>query len=108
MTLELKENKLKKVKKKVEKIKNFYKHLIVFLIINLLFVISSNLLELNIQLFGDLKINNQWSFENPKHYPLWLIWGVFLIFHGLNTFIGPFFLNEKWEQKKIDEIMGKK
>ena len=108
MTLDLEENKLKKVKRKVERLKGFYKHLIAFLIINLLFVLSSNLLEFNFQLFGDLNINNRWSFENPKHYPLWLIWGIFLLFHAINTFVKPIFFTEDWEKKKINELMHKK
>ena len=77
--------------KKVKEIKEFYQHLAVFLLCNLI-VIVVNLMT------------------SPGY--LWFIWcvsgwGLGLILHGLSVFNLPPFFNKEWEERKIREILEK-
>jgi hypothetical protein len=68
-------------KKRVEKIKGFYVHLIVYVVINaMLFAVNKN--------FGTA---------------LW--WGLGLVIHAVNVFLFEGFLGKEWEERKINEIM---
>lgn len=79
---------------RVQKIKNFYKHLIVFIIVNA-YVIYKKTLHID---EGETILD---AFKLP------VFWGIGLVLHGLNTFdILPFF-GKKWEDEKIKEILDK-
>ncbi len=79
-------------KQKVQKIKKFYSHLIVFLIVNL-FLAGLNYYQ------------NSWSYP----WFLWVTagWGIGIVFDYLSAFeINPVF-NKKWEERRINEYMEK-
>ncbi|GAA0441599.1 2TM domain-containing protein [Lentibacillus halophilus] len=79
-----------KAKEKVERLKDFYSHLIVYGLVNtLLFVIN--------------------MVTNPDYW--WFLyalggWGIGIIIHGLSI-KDNHFLGAKWEEKKIKEYMEK-
>jgi len=80
-----------KAKKKVEAMRGFYIHLIVYICVNLLLLVV-NLLT------------------TPRF--LWFLfplfgWGIGLFFHGFGVFGTNKILGKEWEEKKIKEIIEK-
>tara|TARA_R110002049_G_scaffold103458_2_gene249723 strand:- start:542 stop:856 length:315 start_codon:yes stop_codon:yes gene_type:complete len=96
--MKTKESDLKyfKAKNRVEKLKKFYNHLAVYIIVNLIitgFKVSQNLDSWDSFINEFLTINVLSS---------WTVWGLFLIIH----FISVMFLHG-WEERKIEEYMSK-
>jgi len=96
--MKIKETNLKyiKAKNRVEKIKGFYNHLMIYIIINLVitgFKVSNNLDS------WDSFINELLSFDVLSS---WTVWGLVLLMH----FISVVFLHG-WEERKIEELMKK-
>lgn len=81
---------------RVKKIKGFYSHLLVYVIINLMIII------INIQA---LKVGE--SYFQKENFFTAFFWGIGLAAHGLSTFLPNIFLGKDWEQKKIREFMNK-
>lgn len=77
--------------KRVKRIKGFYKHLIIYICINLALII----------------INITTSPRVLWFYWLLILWGIGLFFHGMSVFVFSKFYKKKWEEKKIEEIMKK-
>lgn len=86
------DNKYLRAKKKVEELKAFYIHLIVFILVNIMFII------INVLTFEE---SGHWWFV----YPL-MGWGIGLVAHGLSVssfgIFGP-----SWEDRKIKEYIDK-
>jgi len=83
--------KYEKAKKRVEDIKGFYSHLLVYIFVNL-FLILFNLIA------------------SSDHYWFWwplLGWGVGVVAHGVSVFGIRGILGPGWEQRKIREILEK-
>ena len=83
------EMKYQKAKKRVEEIKGFYIHLIVYVLVNLL-LFTINMVT------------------SPRG--LWFIWplmgwGIAIVLHAVSVFFGT--LGTGWEEKKIAELMNK-
>lgn len=83
--------------KRVKKIKGFYVHLIVYILVNAFFV------------FGDFysdyhKDINFWSWVNFNRIGFW---GIGLVAHGISVFGKDWFLGTNWEERKIQELMDK-
>lgn len=93
------DNKLKRAKKKVKEVKDFYTHLTVYIVINLV------LLALNLGIF-------QSGFANVR-IPTWsmfttpFFWGIGLFFHWLHVFKDKISFLKGWEERKIREYMDK-
>ena len=79
---------------KVKKIKAFYMHLIVFILVNTYVIIK--------------KTNHIDEGETIWHaFKLAFFWGIGLVFHGLRTFdLIPFF-GKDWEDRKVKEMIEK-
>lgn len=81
-------------KKRVKEIKDFYIHLIIFLVVVAILTI------INVANFA----------MNSEEVTLWFLfplgfWGFAVIMHALRTFlIGP---GSNWEKRKIKEVMDK-
>ena len=106
MNLKIKESKLARIQEKVGRIKSFYNHLILYILVNFIFTFSANFSEINIHIYNGFKISNQWAnFDSYKVYPLWLVWGVILIINAVALFSIPMLFGNKWEEKKIEEYM---
>lgn len=80
-------------KRKVKKMKGFYIHALVFILVNL-FIISQNIQEG--QTLSDM--DNYWTA---------IFWGIGLLVHGVSVFVPHIFLGKDWEEKKIRELMHK-
>ena len=97
------DKKLLKAKLRVEEIKEFYKHLITFVMVNLFLAF---IWKFSFKIFGNFIVSNQFDVDGFTHIPIWLIWGVFLVIHALKTFGFLNFFNKDWEEKKIKEFMN--
>lgn len=87
--------------RKVKRIKGFYSHLKVYLIVNVIIIISS----LNRNFFGSHFTDSglfEWHTYSTAFY-----WGLVVVGHALSVFGRDFFFSDDWEQKKIQEYMKK-
>lgn len=80
---------------KVAKIKKFYKHLLVYIIVNAFIVFK----KLN-------KIDEGETSWHAFYVPIF--WGIGLLIHALKTFDSIPFFGKDWEEKKIKEFMNNK
>lgn len=87
---------LEQAREKVKKIKSFYTHLLIYVIVNLIVVFK------NIQ---DLGIDE--SYFQVHNFITFGSWGIVIIIHALSVFIPSFAFGSKWEQRKIKKIMEK-
>jgi len=81
--------KYERAKKRVDEIRGFYTHAIVYVCVNLVLFL--------INLF--LSPGGWWFF-----WPL-MGWGIGLFFHAMGTFVFNRFPGKKWEENKIEELM---
>ncbi|WP_310594529.1 2TM domain-containing protein [Flavobacterium sp.] len=82
--------------KKVKKLKGFYTHAIVYVVINSMIVI------INIQ-----NLSPGESYFQFKNFFTAFGWGIGLLAHGMATFVPYFILGKDWEERKIKELMEK-
>lgn len=79
--------------KRVKRLKGFYIHAAVYVLVNL-FLIANN-----VQRGVDLSsINNYWTA---------IFWGIGLLGHALSVFLPTFIFGKNWEERKIRELMDK-
>jgi len=97
----LEEEKYILAKKKVKKIKDFYIHFLVYVLVNIF--LSS------IIVFGLVKSGDTFAaaFSNFGVYSTWLFWGIGVFFHAIGTFGFGYLFSKKWEEDKIKELMQK-
>lgn len=81
-------------KKRVQAIKGFYIHALVYVLVNA-FIIYSN------------AVGDHQGFQTMNNYWTAIFWGIGLTAHGLTVFAPNFFLGKDWEQRKIKELMDK-
>ena len=96
------EHKYLLAKKRVEKIKGFYVHLIVYILVNIF--ISG------VVIFGMMNDGNKTFSEVYNHfgvYSTWLFWGIGLFFHWLGVFGSSIFFGKEWEKKQVEKYMGR-
>lgn len=82
--------------KKVRALKGFYRHLTVYLVINLL------LLYLNTREEGLIK-----GLVDISNYFTAFFWGIGLVAHAVGVFMPNFIFGGEWEERKIRELMEK-
>jgi len=85
------EIKYQKAKERVEAIKGFYTHLIVYIVVNLM-LYSINMIA---------SPDSLWFF-----WPL-MGWGIAVALHALSVFGPSLGFGADWEQRKIQELMEK-
>lgn len=87
------ENNIKylEAKKRVKRIKGFYIHALVFVLVNAFILVLKYLKTDNIEF-------HVWGIG---------LWGIGLFIHGLSVFLPNFILGSDWEEKKIRELMDK-
>ena len=98
----LTEQKLIKVKRRVAEIKKFYKHIVVYILVNLFLAF---IWKFSIKIAGDFIISNRFDGDNYTHFPIWLIWGFFLVLHAIIVFGFSNLLGKDWEARKINKFM---
>ena len=84
-TLTPDEIKYQEALKRVKKIKGFYSHLLVYLVVNTMLVV--------------LQYNNLDAGEN--------FWSTGVLAHALSVFIPTILVGKNWEERKIKELMEK-
>ncbi|MCZ8196604.1 MAG: 2TM domain-containing protein [Flavobacterium sp.] len=82
--------------KRVKKVKGFYTHLIVYVVINIMIII------VNIQ-----NLDKEDSYFQIENFFTAFFWGIGLLSHALSVFGPNLFLGKDWEDKKIKELMEK-
>lgn len=95
------DNKLKKAKKRVEDLKNFYMHLMSYIIVNGCITVA---------IVVGLMSNGKTLLEALSNFgtiSVWLFWGIGLLFHALYVFGNPLLFTKKWEEKQIQKFMEK-
>jgi 2TM domain len=83
--------------KRVKKIKGFYVHALVYVLVNAYLIISSY-------------VHTQHSdkdFVNWGTFSTALFWGIGLVAHGMSVFGRNLLFSADWEEKKIKEFMDK-
>ena len=83
--------------KRVKRIKGFYVHLLVYILVNI-FIIAGNSIR---------NSNSDPSFWSWQTFSTALFWGIGLVAHGLSVFGKNLFFSSNWEEKKIQELMDK-
>ncbi|WP_033961424.1 2TM domain-containing protein [Psychroserpens jangbogonensis] len=89
------EKKLIKAKKKVQKIKIFYLHVALYIIVVALISYNFYILE-----EGPYKSN-----ITALNISTLVFWTLFIGVHAWSVFKGKLFFNKSWEDKKIDKII---
>jgi hypothetical protein len=91
--------KLARAKKRIEDIKGFYTHLIVYVLVNLFIFLASTGLFTG----GNFSIGMpEWGYFTTPFF-----WGIGLFFHGLWVFGPSVRFLKNWEERKIKEYMDK-
>lgn len=84
------------VAKRVKRMKGFYKHAFIYLVINVIIMI------INIQ---NLKVGE--SYFKLENFFTAFFWGIGLLSHAFSIFGPELILGKNWEEKKIKEFMDK-
>lgn len=92
-----------KAQKRVHRIKQFYKHVGIYIVINLLVLIGRIVLEYQVDIESYGPEFKNWLNWNTLLTPLG--WGIGLLFHGLYVFKFRSNILEKWEKRKIQELI---
>jgi 2TM domain len=87
--------------KKVKKIKGFYSHLKIYIIVNAIIIVTN----LNKDFFGHNQ--NDYGWMEWHTYSTALYWGIGLLIHAFSVFGPDVFFNKDWEEKKIQKYMDK-
>jgi hypothetical protein len=84
-------------KSRVKKLKGFYIHLTVYVIVNSMLIFG---------IFYERSFNSTtfWSWET---FSTAIFWGIGLISHAISVFGKDLVFNKNWEEKKIQEFMNK-
>lgn len=87
--------------RKVKRIKGFYTHLRIYIIVNAIIIVSN----VNGDFFS--KGIHENGLLDWQTYSTALFWGIGLLVHGLSVFGRDVFFSHDWEQRKIEEYMKK-
>jgi hypothetical protein len=90
------EIKYQEAQKRVKKIKGFYTHAAIYLLVNIMIVI------INIQ-----NLEPGESYFKLENFFTAFFWGLGLLTHALSVFLPNIILGSNWEEKKIKELMEK-
>jgi hypothetical protein len=83
--------------KRVKRIKGFYVHALVYVLVNAFIIISSfNRSEIGTEVFF------KWHTYSTAFF-----WGIGLLAHGMSVFGREIFFGKNWEERKIQEFMEK-
>lgn len=92
-------SKYRKAKNKVEKLKAFYTHFVVYIVINT--VITA------VKVMNNM--NNGETFKEALYdfatLASWLFWGIAIAIHAFSVFGLPLILGDDWEERKIEKFM---
>lgn len=89
-------------KKRVEKLRKFYKHLATYIIVN---TFLSALFIFNDVNDGDTLKEALLNYHN---YKIWLYWGIGIAFQTINVFGERLFFSKDWEERKLNKYLNQK
>ena len=89
-----------RARKKVELIRKFYKHLVIYVLVNI--AISA----VKVVDYMSDGFTFEEAFFQLDVFIVWIIWGVFVILQAIKTFKAGTILGADWEERKIQEIMN--
>lgn len=92
----IEQEKYERAEKRVKRIKGFYSHLLVYIVINIMIVI------INVQNLDAGESYFQW-----RNFTTFGFWGIGLLAHALTVFMPDIILGKNWEERKIKEYMEK-
>ncbi|WP_055437592.1 2TM domain-containing protein [Lacinutrix algicola] len=95
-TNKIDQQRLDRARQRVKKIKSFYTHLLIYIVINLIVVFQ------NIE-----NLEPGESYFQAHNFITFTLWGIVIIIHALTVFLPNFVLGSNWEERKIKEIMEK-
>lgn len=97
----------KRAEKRVKRIKGFYKHLTIYLIVNAIIVIEGlwgiNFIEMNTADIDPAFV--EWLIWNVFSVPI--LWGIGLLIHGIRVFSPEMRFVKQWEEAQIRRMMEK-
>jgi len=91
--------KKERAKKRVEELKGFYIHFMVYVLVNIMIsvvIVVSHMYE------GDNFFEALWDFATIS---TWLFWGIGVFFHALKVFSYNPFFNKEWEERQIQKFI---
>lgn len=88
-----------RAKRRVDNIKGFYTHLIVYIVVNT-FITWQQVAE-----YIENGKNILQALQDNGAYMVWILWGIGLAIHGLNVFLINGVFGQKWEERKIKQYM---
>lgn len=89
------QEKYNRARKSVEKLKGFYIHLAVYIIVNTVLLLS---------IF--LRISDgHGNFWQAGHFLTPIFWGIGLFFHAMNTYQANPLFGRRWEERQIKKYM---
>lgn len=88
--------KYEKARKRVRSIAGFYKHLSIYLIVNVILLAMKY-----------FNMDNDERFFEFSTFSTAIFWGIGIAFHALGVFGTNIFLGHDWEERKIQQIMSK-
>ena len=97
------EHKYLLAKKRVEKIKGFYIHLAVYILVN---IFISSIIIYGLSSDSDGEYNFKSAITHFGVYSTWFFWGIGIFFHWLGVFGSNLFFGKDWEKKQIDKYMN--
>lgn len=82
--------------KRVKRIKGFYTHLMVYIVVNVGLLIAKYV--------NSHSEDNFWEWQT---FNTVFFWGIGLVAHGLSVFMPGMIMGKDWEERKIKEFMDK-
>lgn len=95
------EEKYMRAQRRVQEIKQFYKHLLVYILVNVFFI--------GRRIYKDIVYRDQTiadAFLDKENYNIFFWWGVIVILHGIVVFGKQKLFSKEWEDRKIKEYMN--
>ncbi|WBX75129.1 2TM domain-containing protein [Tenacibaculum ovolyticum] len=90
-----------KAQERVTEIKKFYKHLVVYILVNLFFI--------GRRIYKDIKYGDSFeeAFFDIDNYRFFFWWGIGLLIHAFNVFGKENLFSKSWEERKVKQYMDK-
>ncbi|MBF8149426.1 2TM domain-containing protein [Winogradskyella sp. F6397] len=98
--MEVNTSSFRKAKNKVEKLKRFYTHLAVYMVINTIITTVKVMSNTN---SGETFEEAFFSFST---YASWIVWGLVIAIHAFSVFGLPRIVGDDWEERKIQQFMN--
>ncbi len=91
-----------KAKKRIEELKQFYKHLVVYIVVNTFISLRKIIRNLD----NGETLNE--AFFDSSTFIVWFFWGIAIVLQAFKVFGFDLFMGKNWEEQKIKELMNKK